>query len=155
VAADAGMVSQCFPVASGPARLHSALGHTYCMKMLLTSVVSLILGLGLGWYFERHRAEREKTEIVQQMMEGGEGSDRERAIRAARAIQLIGAGQPQQAVQVLAFPVAHYYTLYTGAGTKEERRAETRALIEQLAKSNQIVAARIAEFSTNSEPKTP
>ena len=125
------------------------------MKAFLSAAVSLILGMGLGWYCEHHRAEREKTEIVQQMVEGGESSDRERAVRAARAIQLIESGQPQQAVQILASPVAHYYTMYTGAGTKEERRAETRALIEQLAKSNQVVAARIAELSTNSEVKTP
>jgi len=125
------------------------------MKTFLASVVSLILGLGLGWYFEHHRVEREKTEIVQQMVEGGESSDREHAVRAARAIQLIESGQPQQAVQILASPVAHYYTSYTGAGSKEERRAETRALIEDLAKSNQVVAAQIAELSTNSQPKVP
>jgi hypothetical protein len=125
------------------------------MKTFLASAVSLILGLGLGWYFEHHRAGREKTELVQQMVEGGEASDRERAVSAARAIQLIGSGQPEQAVQILASPIAHYYTLYMGAGTKEERRAETRALIEQLAKSNQVVAARIADLATNPEAKTP
>jgi hypothetical protein len=125
------------------------------MQTVIASTVSLILGLGLGWYFEHHRAEREKTEIVQQMVEGGESSDRLRAVMAARAIQLIEAGQPQEAVQLLSSPVARYYTLYTGAGTKEERRPETRALIEQLARSNQVVPARIAELATNSEPKTP
>ena len=121
------------------------------MKTLLTSAVFLILGLGLGWYCEYHRAGREKTQIVQQLVEGSESSDREHAIRAARAIQLIESGQSQQAVQLLASPVAHYYTLYSGAGTSEERRSEARALIEQLAKTNQIVAAQIAEASTNSQ----
>jgi hypothetical protein len=125
------------------------------MKTVIASTVSLILGLGVGWYFEHHRVEREKTGIVQQMVEGGESSDRLRAVMAARAIQLIEAGQPQEAVQLLSSPVAHYYTLYTGAGSKEERRPETRALIQQLARSNDVVAARIAELATNSEPKTP
>jgi hypothetical protein len=125
------------------------------MKTVIAATVALVLGLALGSYLARHRAEREKTEVVQQMVEGGESSDREHAVRAARAIHLIESGQPQQAVQILASPVAHYYTLYAGAGTKNERRAETRALIEQLAKSNQVVAARIAEISTNSEAKTP
>jgi hypothetical protein len=125
------------------------------MKAFLASAVSLILGLGLGWHFEHHRAEREKTEIVQQMVEGGESADRLLAVMAARAIQMVESGQSQQAVQMLASPIAHYYTLYTGVGTKEERRAETRALIEQLSKTNRVVAARIAEISTYSEAKTP
>ena len=125
------------------------------MKTFLASAVSLILGLGLGCYFEHHRAEREKTEIVQQMVERGESADRLLAVTAARAIQMVESGQSQQAVQMLATPVAHYYTLYSGAGTKEERRAETRALVEQLARSNQVVAARIAEMSTNSGIKVP
>jgi hypothetical protein len=125
------------------------------MKSLVASAAALVLGLVLGWYFEHHRAEREKTEIVQQMVEGGESADRLLAVVAARGIQMVQSGQSQQAVQMLATPVAHYYTLYTGAGTKEERRAETRALIEQVAKSNQIVAAKIAELSTYSQSKAP
>lgn len=125
------------------------------MKTVIVATVALVLGLGLGWYFERHRAEREKTEIVQQMVEGGESSDRLLAVMAARAIQMVESGQPKQAVEMLASPVAHYYAVYAGAGTREERRAETRALIEQLAKSNQVVAARIAELSANSEAKKP
>jgi hypothetical protein len=123
------------------------------MKLFVASAASLILGLGLGWYFGHHRAEQERTGIVKQVVDGGESSDRERAIRAARAIQLIESGQPQQAVQILASPVAHYYTSYGSAGTKDERRAETRALIEQLAKSNQVVAAQIAELSTIPSPR--
>jgi hypothetical protein len=125
------------------------------MKTLITSIVSLLIGLAVGWYAERRHSEHEKTQIVQQMFEGAESSDRERAVRAVRAIQLIESGEARQAVQILSSPVAYYYTLYTDAGSKEERRAETRAVIEQLAKTNQVVAARIAEFSTNSRIKTP
>ena len=153
--ADAGIASRLLPIAFGPARLRSALGRTHDMKAFPAAAVSLILGLGLGWYFEHYRAEREKTEIVQQMVEGGESADRLLAVMAARAIQMVESSQSQQAVQMLATPVAHYYTVYTGVGTKEERRGETRALIEQLAETNQIVAARIAELSSKSEPKAP
>ena len=125
------------------------------MKTSIASAISLILGLGVGWYFEHHRAEREKTEMVQQMVEGGETADRERAVRAVRAIQSIQSGDTQKAVQLLSTPVAHYYTLYTEPGTKDEKRAQTRAAIEQLAKTNQIVAARIAELSSNMQARTP
>ncbi len=124
------------------------------MKTVIVATVAFVLGLGLGWYFERHRAEREKTEIVQQMVEGGESSDGEHAARAARAIQFIDAGQPQEAVRLLSGPVAHYYSVY-GALSTNERRSKVRSLIEGLAKTNQVVAARIAEATTNSQSKTP
>jgi hypothetical protein len=125
------------------------------MKTTVASLISLVLGLGLGWYFESHRAQRDKTEIVGQLVEGGESADRERAMRAVRAIESIQAGDTQKAVQLLSSPVAHYYTLYTEPGTKEEKRAETRAAIELLAKTNQIVAARISEFSSNLQVRIP
>jgi len=130
-------------------------GPAHDMKAFLASAVFLVLGLGLGSFLEHHRAERERTEIVQQMAEGSESADRLLAVMAARAVQMVESGQSQQAVQMLASPIARYYTLYTGVGTKEERRAETRALIEQLSKTNRVVAARIAEVSTYSEAKTP
>jgi hypothetical protein len=114
----------------------------------------LILGLGLGWYFEHHRAEREKTEIVQQMVEGGESSDSEHAARAARAIQFIDSGQPQEAVRLLSGPIAHYYSVY-GDLSLNEGRSKVRSLIEGVAKTNQVVAARIAEAATNSQIKAP
>jgi len=124
------------------------------MKTLTASVVSLLLGMAIGWYAERRHFGHEKTQIVDQMVEGGESADREHAVRAVRAIESIQSGDTQKAVQILSTPVAHYYTLYTEAGSKEERRAETRALIEQLAKTNQIVAARISELSSNLQVRT-
>jgi hypothetical protein len=122
------------------------------MKTVIASTVSLILGLGLGWYFEHHRAERERTEIVQQMVDAGESSDCADAARAARAIQFIDSGQRQEAVQLLSGPVAHYYSVY-GVLSTNERRSKVRSLIEELAKTNQVVAARIAEFASSSQIK--
>ena len=124
------------------------------MKTLIASVVALLLGIAIGWHAERRHAEHEKAQIVQETVERGEISDRERAVRAVHAIESIQSGDTQQAVQILSTPIAHYYTLYAEAGSKEERRAETRALIEQLARTNQIVAARIAEFSSNLQVRT-
>ncbi len=110
--------------------------------------MSFALGLVLGWYFEHHRAEREKTQIVQQMVEGLESSDGEQAARAVRAIELIQSRETQQAVQLLAGPLAYYQSVY-GDLSANERRSKLRSLIEELARTNQVVAARIAEFSTN------
>jgi hypothetical protein len=125
------------------------------MKTLFTSVVLLLLGVAIGWYVEQRHAKHEMTQIVQQMVAGGESSDRVGALRAVRAIESIQSGDTSNAVQILSAPVADYYTLYTEAGSKQERRAETRAIIEHLARTNQVVAARIAEFVTNSQIKTP
>ena len=110
--------------------------------------------MAIGWYAERRHAEHEKAQIVQEIVEGGESSDRERAVRAVRAIESIQSGDTQQAMQFLSTPIAHYYTLYTEPGNSQERRSETRALIEQLARTNQVVAARIAEFAGNLKIRT-
>jgi hypothetical protein len=122
------------------------------MKTVIASSISLILGLGFGWYFEHHRAEREKTEIVHLMAEGIESSNGADAARAARAIQFIDSGQRQEAVQLLSGPVAHYYSVY-GAVSANERRSKVRSLIEELARTDQVVGARIAEAVTNSQIK--
>ena len=125
------------------------------MKTAIASAVSLVLGMALGWCLGHHQAEREKTEIVQEMVQGIESSDSERAARAVRAIQSVEAGEPQQAVQLLSTPIAHYYSPYTAAGRNDERSAKLRASIEQLAAKNQLVAARIAEVSNTARIKTP
>ena len=118
------------------------------MKTILASAVALILGLGLGCYFEHHHAQREKTDIIQQMVEGIENSDGEHTARAARAIEFIDLGETQQAVQLLSGPVARYYATYGAAGA-DDRRSRVRSLIEALARTNQVVASRIAEATTN------
>lgn len=123
------------------------------MKTVIASVVSLILGLGLGWYFEHNRAQREKTGVVRQMVDGSESSDGEHAARAIRAIQLIESGETQQAVQLLSGPIVSYYSEYVAAGANE-RRSKLRSLVEELARTNQVVAARLAEVSTNSQINT-
>ena len=125
------------------------------MKTVIPSLVSLVLGLGLGWYIEHHRSQREKTENRAADAGRRRGVRSRAALRAVRAIQSIESGDTQKAVQLLATPIAHYYTLYRGPGSKEENRPETRAVIEQLSKTNQIVAARIAELSSNLQVRTP
>jgi hypothetical protein len=87
------------------------------------------------------------------MVEAGESSDGAEAARAARAIQFIDAGQHEEAVRLLSGPVAHYYSVY-GALNTNERRSKVRSLIEELAKTNQVVAGRIAEAATKPHTKT-
>ena len=84
------------------------------------------------------------------MVDGSESSDGEHAARAIRAIQLIQSGETQQAVQLLSGPIANYYSEY-GASGVNDRRSKLRSLVEELAKTNQLVAARLAEASSNSQ----
>ena len=120
------------------------------MKTVIGSVVALILGLGLGFYFKDHRSDREKTETVRLMVESVESSAGADAARAVRAIQFIESDQRQEAVQLLSGPIADYYMVY-GELSANERRSQLRSMIEELAKTNQVVAARIAEAASNSQ----
>jgi hypothetical protein len=79
---------------------------------------------------------------------GIESSEGEQAARAVRAIQAINSGDAKGAVQLLSHPIAYYYLLYSDLDTND-RRKRMITMIEQLARTNQVVAARIAEFSTN------
>jgi len=116
------------------------------MKTCVTSVIFLLVGLGVGFYigyrdYQKHIA----SEAIQQMVESGESSDALLASMSARTISLIDSGQGQQAVQMLSFPIAHYYYLYASSTFTNEQRLKLRALIDGLASTNQIVAAQIAK----------
>lgn len=124
------------------------------MKTLIAASLSIVLGLAIGWYSARAHFEHQRAQIVGQMVEGNESSDRERAVRAVRTIESIQSGDTQEAVRILSTPVAYYYTMYKESGSKQERRAETRALIEQLARTNNAVAARIADLSNDLQLQT-
>ena len=83
-----------------------------------------------------------------------ESQERVESARDVRVIDLIGSGNAQQAIQLLSTPVAHYYSLYADQ-SKNAERSKVLAMIEELASTNQVVAARMKEASTNYSPKTP
>jgi hypothetical protein len=116
------------------------------MKTCVASVVFLLAGLGAGFYigyrdYHKHIAD----EAVQQLVESTESSDALMASMSARTISLIDSGQDQQAVQMLSFPIAHYYYIYASSTFTNEQQLKLRAMIDGLASTNQIVAAQIAK----------
>jgi hypothetical protein len=116
------------------------------MKTCVASVIFLLLGLAMGFYagnrsYHKHIAD----EAVQQLVESTESSDALMAAMSARTISLIDSGQDQQAVQMLSFPIAHYYYIYASSTFTNEQRLKLRAMIDGLASTNQIVAAQIAK----------
>jgi len=116
------------------------------MKTCVTSVVSLLVGLAVGFYIGYRDYKKDiASEAVQQLVESTESSAALMAAMSARTIGLIDSGQNQMAVQALSFPIAHYYYIYASSTFTNEQRLKLRAMIAELAASNQVVAAQIAE----------
>jgi hypothetical protein len=115
------------------------------MKIIIISLMSLLAGTGIGFYVGYRYCDRHTTnEAIQRMVEAGESSDALIAAMSTRTIGLIDSGQDQEAVQMLSYPIAHYYYIYASSTFTNEQRLKLRAMIDRLASTNQIVAAQIA-----------
>ena len=116
------------------------------MKTCVISVISVLVGLAIGWHFGYRYCDRYYTnEAMRQMVEQTESSDALMASMSSRTISLIDSGQDKEAVQMLSFPIASYYYVYASSTFTNEQRLKLRALIDGLASTNQIVAAQIAK----------
>ena len=113
------------------------------MKTLITFFVALLLGLGLGWVFTLRHADHEVAEFVATMQGPIDSGDREHALRAVRAIQMIQSGESSNAVQLLSRPIADYYHFHASLTHNDERTKAVLALIEQLASTNTLIADEI------------
>jgi hypothetical protein len=126
------------------------------MKTPILSIAWFLIGLAIGGYvgyryYESHVA----SEAVQQMVKTRESSDHEKAARAVLAIEMIESGDTQQALRLLSYPIGTYYSEYADIRRHDEHSTNLIARIEQLAKTNAIVASRIVEAITNSRSKMP
>ena len=117
------------------------------MKILIACILSLGVGLLIGWQFGQRHAGRETTAAVQQLVEFTETSQDAEAARDARVISSIESGDTKEAVRLLSTPVAHYCNTYSGYIVKSERRSNLLAIIDQMAKTNQVLRLRILETS--------
>jgi|SRR6516165_1655386 len=117
------------------------------MKALIASMVSLLFGIAIGWYFEHRSAEREMADAVKQVRV----LNRQEAAIDLKAIQSIQSGDTQQLVQFLYARVANFYSwnmdmMHTEIATNDWNDQVTKDLlfqIEQFARTNQVVAAQI------------
>jgi hypothetical protein len=110
---------------------------------LIVSVVTLLLGLLAGRYFEHRHAEREMTDVINQMQQPIESSEQVHALRAVRAIQMIDSGESSNAVQLLSRPIADYYYFHAELTHNDERTKDVLAMIERLAITNALIAEAI------------
>ena len=114
------------------------------MKALITSSVALLIGLAVGAFIGHRSYDRRVTNgTVEQLVESGESSDRERAARAVRAIEMIQTGRSSDAVELLSRPIAYFYRLYGSSAHNDKRTRDVLAMIEHLASTNAVVSDAI------------
>jgi hypothetical protein len=113
------------------------------VKTIPASIVCLLVGSAIGLlvgyrYHDRHVM----NEAVRQMVDGIESADGAHAAEATRVVEFIQAGESSNAMRMLSRPIADYYQQYA-VRPDTDRRQRLRAMIEQLASTNQVVSDAI------------
>jgi hypothetical protein len=113
------------------------------MKTAIVSLVSLLIGIGVGWYFGYSRPNAVTMRDLRHEEAGYEVDDIRSAAFAVGAINRIDAGNTQEAVQWLSQPIADFWShCQINPGTNEER-LKLLSAIQKLSQTNQIVAAHL------------
>jgi hypothetical protein len=115
------------------------------MKTIVSCLVTLVIGVIIGWSFEGNRAKRDKESLVEEMLLSVESADTMHVAYDAKAIGLIASGNIVDAVETLSHPIAHYYQLYQGHITDNQTRLKLRTAIEELMRTNLVVDRSIKE----------
>ena len=113
------------------------------MKIITVSLVSLLIGVGIGWHFGYTRSNAQAAKEVGSVLEAQESCEAVAATFAAEAVRCIDVGDTQKAVQYLSLPITHYWVIYAVSAGTNSQRLKVRSYIEQYAYTNQIVAAQI------------
>jgi hypothetical protein len=112
------------------------------MKIAIVSLISLLVGLGIGCYVGYREWDNHITnEALNQLIESQESSEALAASVSLRAIGSIETDDAQKAIQLLSIPIGNYY--FWNVGKNNALRAELLAKIEQLIKTNETVAKEI------------
>lgn len=119
------------------------------MKRVIVFAGTVVMGLVVGWYCGYNLANHRTTNVVHQTVKTMEASDATQAVFDARVIGFIEAGEKERAVRVLCQPIASYYYTYDNTNGESKMRSAARAVIENLMKTNSIVAAEVSQFQTN------
>ena len=112
------------------------------MKTIATSLVSLLVGIALGWYVGYVRPNGKANREAMKQFAIMDADDSMAAAVAVRAISLIQSGESQKAVEGLVRPVGMFYR-YRKTRASTEAHSNLLARIEQLATTNQIVATEL------------
>src|SRR4051812_40049022 len=118
-------------------------------KLLLTSAMCLLIGGLVGFYIEHTRGESNLTEAIKLMQEAEEAIKVTEAARSAKAISLLASGESQDAIALLCGPITSYSVIYAKDSETNELRLKLRALIEDLVRTNEIVANEMRAAMSN------
>jgi hypothetical protein len=118
------------------------------MKPIIVFVVCIVFAAGVGWYCGKTGS---ATREGQLLMQESEDDNAIATVYDIAAIRLIESGETQKSMRSLSVPIARYYYLYAiHAGTNEDR-LKLLAQIEQLMRTNQVVANEITNQMANYE----
>jgi len=115
------------------------------MKIIITSLVSLLVGVGVGWYFGYAQPTAEDVRQLRQQTDDYELSAAAAATFAVDATTCIDSGDTQKAIRFLSLPIAHYCVVFAHHPSTDEGQIKLRARIDELARTNQVVAAQITK----------
>jgi hypothetical protein len=115
------------------------------MKIIITLLIGVLIGGGIGWHFGYKKSDAELASAVREQLESDERGQAVAAMFAAQTVKYIDSGDTQKALQTLSFPIASYYSVYAIRSGTNAERLKVRSYIDQFAASNQIVAAQIAK----------
>jgi hypothetical protein len=122
------------------------------MKTLIASIVSLIVGAVIGWSIGQSHGAPETSNVVQEMQQTIENSDRVAANTSMTAIGMIDSGATQESIKFLSAPIVrYYYTRALHADKDDAPTAKMRDAIEALASKNPIVGEQIKNQKRNFE----
>jgi hypothetical protein len=113
------------------------------MKITIISLVSLLIGIGAGWYLGYTRPNAQANRELRKELGDVQVDDIRAAAFAVGAINRIDAGDTQAAVQWLSLPIAHFWSDCQIRPSTNEDRLKLLGSIEKLSHTNQIVAAHI------------
>ena len=132
------------------------------MKTVIASLVSLIAGVAIGWYFGYTRPTAKADRYVYGHLHIVESQAALAAMSSMHAIQCIETGDTQEASKYMSYIVAHYYHDYAIQNRPDSKvqpdlrdqiddsmRLKLRGRIEQFATTNQILAAQIRPSCTS------
>src|SRR5580693_5796209 len=115
------------------------------MKYIITSIVCLAVGIGVGLYFGYTRpslmTHREMSKQYQQFVEETKRHDEEATAIALRAIYILDRGEVENAKHFLVEKVGSYYRLYRFQGGDTNMIAN----IEKAAAKYPVIAAEISK----------
>jgi hypothetical protein len=113
------------------------------MKVAIISVLSLVIGIGAGWYFGYTRPNAQANRELQEKMDVGAVPDDFAASFAVDAINRIDAGDTRAAIQHLSLPIIHFVFDCRILPSTNKDRLQLLRSIDELIRTNQIVAAQI------------